>query len=128
MRFSCCWLLAALCVAAIPALGNAAVTQDSFLVRTTADLVDLCSVPPSDPLHTAALNFCEGFGAGAYRIFAEVEATRQEHMFCMPDTLLDRGDTVTILVIWAKSQPNLLNGPPQDSIARFLLDRYPFLR
>jgi hypothetical protein len=125
MRFSCCWFLAALCAAAIPALGNAAVTQDSFLVRTTADLVDLCSVPPSDPLHTAALNFCEGFGAGAYRIFARAEATRQKHMFCVPDSLLDRGDTVTIFVIWAKSQPDLLKKPPESSIAAFLLDRYP---
>ena len=36
----------ALCAAMLPATGNAAVTEDTFQLRTTSDLVELCSIAP----------------------------------------------------------------------------------
>jgi hypothetical protein len=63
------WLAGiALCAAALPAAGQAAVIEDTFQLRTTGDLVELCSVAPSDPMGTAALNFCHGFALGVYRV------------------------------------------------------------
>jgi hypothetical protein len=68
---------AALLAAALPLSGHAAVTEENFLVRTTADLVALCTAERGDPLVTAALNFCHGFGVGVYQTLVEQEAGRQ---------------------------------------------------
>jgi len=50
-----------------------AVTEDQFGLRNTGDLAALCSAPSTDRLYTAAINFCQGFGAGAYGVLAEVQ-------------------------------------------------------
>jgi hypothetical protein len=44
---------------------SAAVTQDNFPPRNTADLVALCSAQRSAPLFAAAINYCQGFVEGA---------------------------------------------------------------
>jgi len=46
-----------------------AVTEDQFGLRNTGDLAALCSASATDPLYTAALNFCHGFGAGTYGVW-----------------------------------------------------------
>jgi hypothetical protein len=55
----------ALTMAAGPA--KAAVTENDFYVRTTNDLVKLCSVDPIDPNYSAAIHFCQGFASGRSR-------------------------------------------------------------
>jgi hypothetical protein len=47
---------------------RAAVTRDEFPPKSTADLVSLCTVQQSDPLATAAINYCQGFVEGAVEI------------------------------------------------------------
>ena len=81
------WLAGiALCAAALPATGQAAVTEDTFQLRTTGDLVELCSVAPSDPMGTAALNFCHGFALGVYRVLeTENAARRMGKLFCLAE-------------------------------------------
>ena len=37
-----------------------AVTRDDFLMQTTQDLVDVCSVKPGEPSYEGALGFCLG--------------------------------------------------------------------
>ena len=85
------WLpAAALCAVVSIATGHAAVTEDTFLVRNTGDLVDLCTAAQSDPLYTAAINFCQGFGVGVYHVLEEEDmARRPRHMFCMPNSSAD---------------------------------------
>ncbi len=39
-----------------------AITLDEFRLRSGADVVALCSTPASDPLYTAAVHMCHGFG------------------------------------------------------------------
>ena len=77
--------------------GRAAVTQDTFMVRSTGDLIELCTVAPSDPMGTAALNFCHGFGVGVYRVLEELESARKDHMFCMPATMPTRNEALAEL-------------------------------
>ena len=54
----------ALALTVLSNTGHAALTEQSFVSKTTGDLVALCSASPSDNLYTAAMNFCHGFGAG----------------------------------------------------------------
>ncbi len=41
-----------------------AIAGDEFLLRSGADVVALCGTPAGDPLYTAAIRMCHGFGAG----------------------------------------------------------------
>ena len=120
---------AALCivvttVSAMPAA--AAVTEDSFLIRSTGDLIDVCSAPQSDPLYTAASNFCHGFAVGVFRVLEEQDkARRNHHMFCPPGTPMTRNDGVAGFVQWAKANPNQMTQPATDGIAQFLAQQFP---
>ncbi len=125
MRHRLLCLTAALCVTAYCAPGRATVTQDTFMVRSTGDLIDLCTAAPTDPMGTAALNFCHGFGVGVYRVLEEYESARKGHMFCMPETMPTRNEALANLVQWAKANPDQLSVPPQDGIAAFLSEQYP---
>lgn len=120
------WLSAAvLCLAGLASSAHA-VTQDDFLLRNTADLVNLCSAPSTDPLATAAANFCEGFGLGVFRVLDETEAAHQRRqMFCMPAQGPTRTQAIMAFVQWAKASPARLSMAPTDSIATFLSQQYP---
>jgi hypothetical protein len=43
-----------------------AASPDHFRVRSTADLVEICSTPANDSLYAAAMSFCHGYAVGAY--------------------------------------------------------------
>ncbi|HTH98190.1 MAG TPA: Rap1a/Tai family immunity protein [Stellaceae bacterium] len=113
----------ALCAVLWPVAGHAAVTQDDFTVRSTGDLIDLCSASPSEPMGTAALNFCHGFGLGVVRVLQELG--RPSPMFCMPNPPPTRNEAVASFVQWGKSNPSQLNTPAQDGVAAFLAAQYP---
>jgi hypothetical protein len=120
------FLAAALCTVVSAATGHAAVTEDSFLVRNTGDLIDLCTAAQSDSLYTAASNFCHGFGVGVFRVLQEEDRARQSrHMFCLPNPGLTRNEALASFVQWAKANPNQMAQPAADGIAQFLTDQFP---
>ena len=43
-----------------------AAEEHNFVVDTTGDLIELCTVDRNEPLHKEAVNFCIGFLVGAY--------------------------------------------------------------
>src|SRR5271165_1133100 len=124
------WLAGiAMCAAALPATGHAAVTEDTFQLRTTGDLVELCSIAPSDPMGTAALNFCHGFAVGVYRVLeAENAARRGGKLFCVTDPLPTRSQAIADFVQWAKATPEVLSQGPADGIASYVTKKYPCQR
>ena len=113
------------CAAIWPLAGHAAVTEDTFQLRSTGDLLELCSITPQDRLGTAALNFCHGFGIGAFRVLQEVQSVRGLRMFCVPDPVPTRSDALTAFVAWGKANPGKLDLPPQDGVVAFLSSQYP---
>ena len=50
----------------VPGLTNAAVTEEDFVVKTTRNLINLCTASPQDPRYGDAINFCQGYMVGAY--------------------------------------------------------------
>jgi hypothetical protein len=107
---------------------RAAVTEDTFVLRSTSDLVALCTAAPSDAMGTASLNFCQGFGVGVFRVLQEVESARKMHTFCMPKPMPTRNEALASFVQWARTNPDELNTPPQDGILAFLVKQYPCAR
>ncbi len=122
------WIVSlSLCAAAMPGYVRAAVTADDFLLRNTGDLVALCSAAPTDPMSTAALNFCHGFGVGVVRVLQETDAADRSRrpMFCLPSNGPSRNEAVAAFVQWANASPSRLAMPATDGIAAFLAAQYP---
>ena len=116
----------ALCAIAAPGLARAAVTQDNFLLNNTSDFVALCTAEQSDPLYTAAVNFCHGFAVGVYRVLSEEDAaSSRRHMFCPKDPMPSRNEAVASFVAWLKANPAQMDAQPADSIAAYLVQTYP---
>lgn len=115
----------ALCVAMLPARGNAAITEDNFLVRTTGDLVDLCEAATTDRYYTAAINFCHGFVVGVYRVLEEENRAKPRRIFCVPDLAPRRADAIAGFVQWADTNPDQKSLAPADGIAAYLVKQFP---
>jgi hypothetical protein len=117
---------AAICAVAATGTGRAALTEDNFLVHNTGDLIELCSAAQSDPLYTAASNFCHGFAVGVFRVLEEEDmARRSHHMFCLPNQAPTRAEGIASFVQWAKANPNQMAQPATDGVARFLSQQFP---
>jgi Rap1a immunity proteins len=123
-------LFARLLLLTLAVLGLAApasaVTADDFLLRSGADLVALCSAPASDPLYTAAIHMCHGFGAGTYQTIQTV--TRHERLqpiICPPQPQPTRNEAVRRFLEWAKRNPQHLKEPAVEMVARFFVTEFP---
>jgi hypothetical protein len=118
--------LAIVVLAVGPATPVAAVTAEEFLLRSGADLVALCATPATDPLYTAAVHMCHGFGAGSYQtLVALARHDRVTPLICPPDPAPTRNATVARFVEWARVNTQYLGDPPADTVGRFLLTEFP---
>jgi hypothetical protein len=102
-----------------------AVTEDQFRLHNTGDLAALCSAASTDPLYTAAVNFCQGFGTGTYGVLAEVQqADPKLRLFCPPESIT-RNDAIAAFVSWAGANPANAAMPATDGVTAFLRQTYP---
>ena len=120
------WMILVL-VALLCAPGWAgAVSEDDFDLDTTADLVELCTVPSSDPLHREAVSFCVGFLVGAYHYHvAENAGPTGNPMVCPPDPPPKRSKVGEMFLDWVKKHPQYMNDEPVETWFRFLIETYP---
>lgn len=120
-------ILGVLLAAAIVPHARAAVTENDFLLRNTADLVALCSAGPGDPMASAAVNFCNGFTIGVVRTLEKVDAAERSRraMFCLPANRPSRSAAITEFVHWANADPSRLSISAEDGVATFLSTQYP---
>jgi len=110
----------------VTALSAGAAEPDSFRVRTTEDLVKLCSAVPTDPNYVAAIHFCHGFSSGAYQYYESiVSAEPSERFVCPPNPPPTRSEAVAGFVAWAQANPQYMADRPVDSLFRYLSSRYP---
>jgi hypothetical protein len=120
------WVSAlALCATLCVGSARAAVTEDNFNLRNTGDLIALCSPAQSDPLYTAASNFCHGFAVGVFRVLQEEDAARRSnHLFCLPNPPPTRSEAVASFTQWVNAKADRMALPAADGIAAFLADQY----
>ncbi len=116
----------AVCLALSTGQSQATVTEDSFLLRNSGDVADLCSAAQSDPTYTAATNFCQGFAVGVFRVLQEEDAARKaNHLFCLPPQPPTRNEAIAGLVQWIRADSSRMALPAADSIAAYLSQQYP---
>ncbi|MCR6632831.1 MAG: hypothetical protein NVV74_23850 [Magnetospirillum sp.] len=128
LRVTTAWRLAcamAVAWAMSPSAGSAA-TESDFQVKTTRDLVTLCDTPPNDPLHTAAVNFCQGFVVGAYQYHTlSVKAEGRPPLVCPPSPPPSRNESVARFVQWSKTHEAVLETSPVAGMFEFLAKAFP---
>lgn len=74
---------------------------------STGDLVNLCSTAETDPLYTAAVNFCQGFAVGVYRAVQEEDVAQTRHLLCTTQPPQPE----------LKPLPDSCNGPTPTTVA-----------
>ena len=118
-HLSLCILLTVLPVAA------SAVAPINFEVRNNADLVALCSTPPSDPNYVAAVHFCHGVGVGFARYHeALAEGKYFQPLFCLPKTVT-RSEALSQYVTYSKAHPEYDREAVGDVVIKFLIEAFP---
>jgi hypothetical protein len=110
----------------VPGLAGAAVTDEDFVLATTQNLVNLCSVSPSDPRAKEAIQMCEGYMLGAYHYYLATNSGKYDmRLVCMPNPTPTRDQVAAMFVEWAKANPQYMKERPVDSEFRFMSARWP---
>ena len=110
----------------VPGLAGAAVTDEDFKVKTTQNLLNLCTVSADDPRAKEAIEMCHGYLVGAYDYYvAENSGKDSMRLVCMPNPPPSRNEAVAMFVEWAKASPQYMNERPVDTEFRFLSTKWP---
>src|SRR5215468_6727096 len=100
-----------LCLAAtvlVPALVGA-VTEADFEVKTTQNLLNLCTASPNDPHYREAINFCHGYLVGAYHYhIAELGGEGGQLLVCLPTPTPSRNEAIRQFIAWAQAHPQYM--------------------
>ena len=104
-----------------------ATTAEDFEVKTTQDLLDLCTVSASDPQAQQAIHFCHGYLLGAFHYhLAESDGPdAAKRLVCFPPSGVTRNDAVAMFVEWVKAHPQYLKELPVETEFRFLTEKWP---
>lgn len=115
-----------LAVLLIPGLTIAEVTKQDFEVKTTHDLVDLCTASPADRYYREAIHFCHGFLVGAYRYhFAENNGPGGMPLVCFPESGVTRDEAIKYVIAWMQEHPQYMGEPPVETEFRALIQKWP---
>ena len=118
-----CLLLATMIT--VPGMARA-VTPEDFQVRTTKELLDLCTVSANDPLAKESIHFCHGYLVGAYNYYlAQSSGPDGERLVCLPDPSPTRNEAISMFIEWVKAHPQYLNERPVETQFRFLMEKWP---
>jgi hypothetical protein len=119
------WIAAAAVALLAPSAANAA-TEANFDLKSTGDLVELCSATPDNGVGTAALNFCEGYIHGAVTVeMLNMAPLRGRKLFCLPNPPPARAQAMSDFVNWARAVPERATQSPTDGLFHFFSERYP---
>jgi hypothetical protein len=104
----------------------ASVTEEDFKVKTTQQLINLCSASANDPLVKEAIHFCHGYLIGAFAYYvADTSGPDSKRLFCIPDPEPSRNDAFALFLNWAKAHPQYLDQPPVETEFMFLTETWP---
>ena len=110
----------------LPGLANSAVTEEDFVVKTTQNLINLCTASPQDPLYGDAVNFCQGYMVGAYHYSIAEHSKDTKNLFvCLPEPKPSRNEVVALFVAWAQAHPQFMTDMPVETQFRFMAEKWP---
>ena len=109
----------------VPALGGA-VTEADFEVKTTQNLLNLCTAAPNDPRYREAIHFCHGYLVGAYHYHvAQTSGEGGKPLVCFPTPPPSRNEALRMFIAWVQAHPQYMNERPVETEFRFLTEKWP---
>ena len=109
----------------MPALVGA-VTKVDFEVKTTQNLLNLCTASPNDPYYREAIHFCHGYLVGAYHHYlAETGGEGGKPLVCPPTPPPSRNEAFRMFIAWVQAHSEYLNELPVETEFRFLTEKWP---
>ncbi|MDO9707024.1 Rap1a/Tai family immunity protein [Paracraurococcus lichenis] len=120
-------LLAAFAAVLLAGPAAAEVTEQEFRSGRTGDLAALCGAPVQDPMHTAAVNWCQGFMVGAGQYHRSVAAAHGDahRVFCLPTPEPTLEQARLAFVAWAAKNPQYAQDRAVDGLTRFAAETWP---
>ncbi len=110
----------------LPGLSSSAVTEKDFLVKTTRDLINLCTASPHDEHYKAAIHFCHGYLVGAYQYsLAESSNDPNKSLVCFTEPKPSRNEAIKLFIAWALNHPQFMTEMPVETEFRFLTEKWP---
>jgi hypothetical protein len=110
------------CGLALPA---AAVETNNFNLRTTRDLVALCSGEPDQSLYAEALQFCYGFMAGVAQLHRALVQTGDIKPLACPQYAVTREALAQVFLDWVRAHPDAMDQPPGEALKRAAAAAWP---
>jgi len=99
--------------------------KEAFYLKTSQDLVELCSLGKDHPLHEKAVAFCYGYVTGAMNFYGAISASPKVPELVCSDHEIARKEMVQVFLEWAKNSPQYLAEPPIDGLVRSAMDHWP---
>lgn len=98
---------------------------DDFTLRTTEDLLDICTLEPSHTSHFEAQAFCFGYFQGGADFHEALAAGPGFEPIACPTGEVTVRDVVEVFVAYARAHPELLDARPMDTAFRAVGERWP---
>jgi hypothetical protein len=112
--------------AVVASTQNLAETSTGRQVKTTGELVELCSVTADDPSYPAAMGFCLGYIDAALDYHAALTSGARFNAIACPHADLTREEVVTVFLEWSKANPQLLDTEaPMKGVMRAVYEKWP---
>ncbi len=104
-----------------------AATPDDFLINNAQDVVDVCTVPESDPMYGPSIGFCHGYIVGAIQYHFALRARHPEKKptFCLPEPRPSRSQGIAGFVAWVQANPKYQGEPAVEALVKYLVEKYP---
>ena len=119
-------LLSAVALLGIASAPAAATEVGDFELVNAQDLVDVCSVQPSDPYYLQAIHFCHGFVSGAGHYHRAISSGPDiEPIICPGEPAPSRNDAVAVYLEWAQAHPEHMSDPPVEALIQAVSEKWP---
>jgi hypothetical protein len=87
-------------------------------------VIDVCSTPSTDPLYTAAANFCQGFVVGAYQSYeAAIAKGKRKPFICLPAPV--NRNEASRSSSPGEGAPRVQGRAPINFLLKFLREKWP---
>ena len=95
-------------------------------VKTTSELLALCSVSVDDPSYAAAMGFCLGYIDAALDYHAALTSGARFDPIVCPDPAVSREEIVTVFLDWSRANPQRVDaGLPVEDVMRAVYEKWP---
>jgi hypothetical protein len=110
-----------------PAVGAAAgeFTFEDFTLRTSEDLLDICTVEPANESHNEAVAFCYGFFQGGTHYHRALTSGPKYAPIACPTEPMSVQQLVSVFVAYARANPQHLAEQPMDTAFRAMVAQWP---